>query len=362
MGLLEQSEGRGPLPGEPNNGVGKSHSPEVTVETPPQTLFWYPKTLRHVSRAKRVSNTTLPTVQVGRLCQHFGQMRRTPAAGFNSEVNPQTPFDPIEDACFFSNLNGHFAEKERYRVVELMDEYKKRLCEQQNCLGTVGSDYVFVPEDLDPCPCREKPKKPEFDPDSIAGSDGAAVEAQIEAVADLETEAPPMKVSPARPGTTTSEDVPREEEDEVSAVIADERVGAGIAVASSSGSLPVSAEPSMEAIEEIKAESKTVPARTLIRPTSDKMQLASTYRDSASETPGDSDMLASEGKEAVLANCTEDGTESAADLDGKEALAEDAAADEAVALDLSLAQMNAQALPGRPERSSKTPKKVMSSL
>jgi len=148
-------------------------------------------------------------------------------------------------------------------------------------------------------------------------------------------------------------------------IVADEKVGAGIAVASSSGGTPVEADPSIEVIEELKAESKneeskTVPLRTLVRPTSDKMQLASTYHDSASQAPGDSDMLAASGKEAILANCSEDGTESAADLDGKLALAEDAAADEMVAMDLSLAQMNAQAIPaGSAAAHAKSPGKVM---
>merc|ERR1712048_1261244 len=88
--------------------------------------------------------------------------------------------------------------------------------------------------------------------------------------------------------------------------------------------------------------------RTLVRPTSDKMQLANTFLDSAVKAKHNGQQMA---------NCSEDATESAVDLDGNVAVAEDADGDAAEALDISLAQMNASPL--KAKESSRAPGRIM---
>jgi hypothetical protein len=322
--------GREKLPDEPN--LGNSHSPEVTVQPPPQTLYWYPKKLVPMLKAVRTANTTLPVVQAGKVCQHIGDM-----SGPNGS----------EDLCFFSNLNGHFAEKERERVNELLDEYKRRLCDMQECVGSKSKDYVFEPEDLDPCPCREKPQPPAFDADVLAGSDDEKAIEKAEETASLEDAVPPMKTKLPKTKTKTFEDDEEEEEqvvDEKEAVISIPSVPASAATTLSEPSAE-----SMESVEEDVAASsgspvrranpKPRPLRTLVRPTTDKMMLASSYEDNVAKSLGDKAMLEGEGKEPNMANCS-DATEAAVDLEGAEAVAEDAAVDAASAVTVTLNQMN----------------------
>lgn len=334
--LLQVAEGQDDEEDEEDDG---SHTPEVHVEQPPQTLYWYPKKLRPVSRAKRTSPTTLPTVQAGKVCQHFG-----------------SPIVVEDDMCFLSNQNGHFVAKERERVEQLVEEYKKRTCDMQKCLGTVQKPYTFVPEDLDPCPCREKPTPVDPKIEAEAGSDDSKMEAKLEKAAEQEIDVAPMKVIPANNGAGTQPSIEAEKPATLGISGQSRRDGAAEQIVH---------DPSFESVEEDEEEREisalggaaaltnesqdvgsaskvvrkvrkprpSVPRRTLVAPVADEMQLYSTFSDSSADVAGNGDklMMLSSGKEPVLANCddkgnekVEDGAEEAVDLDGKAARDADA--------------------------------------
>jgi len=499
--------------------LGASHSPEVDVPEPPQTLFWYPKKLTPVSRAVRTTSTSLPEVSVGKICQHniskptsrsdsveaqfvkmltsktenelragfrafdsnddgeisteelkvllqhlhpdfdppdkllsqlisrfdrdlsgkvslqetligvrslqakekkfqggedvetrflemlatmsvpelraaFNAFNKKEDTGIDAEelkvilrhINPgfqppQTLLDSIisrfdfdrngqvsmqevlvalkkgsdaeespTEQCSVSNLNGHFLSTDRERVEDMLNEYFRRQCEFQDCLARKATKFVFEPEDLDPCPCRVKPDLSANErADESAGTIGeAAQEAEIQEVASIEQQTPPM----AFKRLAESEDA-----------FVEEVKPAEISSTStlSGGAKPVMDDIVVDGVEmEAEAPMKASPMatsrpaankiyRTLVRPTSDKMQLAGTFLDSAASNPHAVDAMAeaehNPGKQ-MMADCVEDATESAVDLDGKVATAEDAAGEAVESLDISLAQMNASPLKG----------------
>lgn len=133
--LLLQRDAKTTLVGQP--------PPVGQVKAPVQ--LWYPKTLVPLSKAVATGPTQLPTVLAGRICQHVHAT--------SVEVHDQ-------DQCFISNLNGRFPRKQVSRVAELVSEYQRRLCKQQGCVVGSRGEYVYEAEELDPCPCREKPAMP----------------------------------------------------------------------------------------------------------------------------------------------------------------------------------------------------------
>jgi hypothetical protein len=96
-----------------------------------------------------------------------------------------------DDRCFVSNQNGRFPYKQAQRVDALVAEYTRRTCEEQDCLGQgPKGEYVFQAEEVNPCPSRKKKEQATVGSGEVSGED-------IEQVADLEAvpEAPMLPPS-----------------------------------------------------------------------------------------------------------------------------------------------------------------------
>lgn len=260
---------------------GDAFSPEVKVEKPPKQ-YWFPTRLAVRSKAVKATDTSLPTVLAAKICQHLPLMNSTAATEY----------------CYLSNSNGHFLMKDRDRVKQLVDEYIRRISVEQHGMAPVGRVYEFQAEELDPCPCRERPTPAPLPPnlDVVAGSNDAAQEAIINEVAKQEQ---------ATSNSTHHVVVVVEVHDEK--VISGAEVIGG---AASSGSVPLSEERPIE-VDSVKY--------TLVLPNQDSMQVSQSV-DQLNDA-SDHDMVLARRVETFMGkeSCKEDGAEAAVDLDGEEA-------------------------------------------
>jgi len=208
-----------------------SFSPDIAVQHPPKQ-YWFPTKLVVRSKAVKTTEASLPTVQASKICQHLKLVNSTAVA----------------DYCFMSNANGHFLVKERDRVKQLVDEYLRRVCQEQNCLTPLGEKYVFEAEELDPCPCRERPQpatiEPTHAPEIVAGAVGG--EDAINQVADAEANAQllvPVQSSSTRSSNATHRGVNKPPFTNPVADVSDEQPVTSLHISpTSAGSVPLFAE------------------------------------------------------------------------------------------------------------------------
>jgi hypothetical protein len=279
-------------------------SPKVKVERPPKQ-FWYPQKLVAVSKAMSVMNTTLPTLLAAKVCQHLHVVSS----------------DALREFCFQSNTNGHFAMKDRERVQQLVEEYIRRVVEKQQGVAPQGEVYEFVAEELDPCPCRERPTPvPEVEDESAGDASGEEV---MEDIAEAEQAA--EELTKPKEGEAPMFIPPVNE-------VPDEKPASASGMGSTGGAMLADDDTPAEVLESAKKEAKL----TLVPTNRDSMQLSSQL-----DTPahrGDTEMLNAKKPEVFMGKegC-EDNTEQAVDLDADEASA--GASD--AAQEVTLAQMNA---------------------
>jgi len=289
-----------------------SFSPPVEVAKPPKQ-YWFPNRLVMKSKAIKVSDTSLPTVMAAKICQHLPLMNSTAAMEY----------------CYLSNSNGHFLTKDRDRVKQLVDEYIRRINNEQHGVAPRGRVYEFQAEELDPCPCRERPTPVPLPPntDVVAGSNDAAQVAIINSVAAKE-QILANKTNTAAPAGVIKTEIYEIPDEKV--VSGSEVIGGG----ASSGSVPLSEERAIEA-DTVKY--------TLVLPTQDSMQVSQSV-DQVNDA-SDRDMVHAHRVETFMGkeSCKEDGAEAAVDLDGEEA--NDVEVDAHDSVQTTLAQMEANSKP-----------------
>jgi len=192
------------------------------------------------------------------------------------------------------------------------------MCYFQNCEGPQGSQYQFVAEELNPCPCRPTPPPPVNNTDVAAG--GINQQAVINAVSSAEQQGN-SAVLPLSSSTAPN-------------VYPDEKKITTIKT-SATGALPLSQEHSLDGDDPKQVQ--LVPANGDSMRTSSQIDL--------NPNIGDGDMLSAHRPETFMGKeggCEEDVAESAVDLDGDTAIQMDAKAESRQPTDVSVAQMNLQ--------------------
>jgi len=279
---------------------------KATIEVP-SSQFWYPKKLVVRSKATTATTPSLPTLMAAKVCQHLSLMNSSAATEF----------------CFISNANGHFLMKERDRVQVLVSEYSRRLCNEQRCIAPAGKVWLPIPEELDPCPCRERPtplplitSRDDFAGSNDEGELDKVLAAEATANSEIKTSLDDTKPAFLTPVSETPDEKP----------VTSLGMGGHI-----SGAVLVSAE--------VPIESATT-ALTLVQPVRDQMQLSSEV-DSVVDGGDDIAMVSAKRAEIFMGKeSCEDDAEAAVDLDGDEAIQLDASM-ESIAHDTSLSQMEA---------------------
>jgi hypothetical protein len=278
-------------------------SPPVEVHRPP-AQFWYAQKLVVKSPAIKIQNTTLPSVQAAKVCQHLKVVNST----------------AIRDFCFLANTNGHFLNQDRPRVTQLIDEYMRRMCHFQSCEGQTGNFFEFVPEEINPCPCRQPPPPPPGPGPNLDVAAGAPdILGKAEVVAEAEQQqANTTSMAPPQPAAFEQPD------EKPIAIIKIREV--------SSGATPLSAEAPLEDPQ----------AFQLILPNHNGMDVKPEL--DLNPHIGDGDMLVAHRPETFMGKeaCEEDVAENAVDLDGQSAIQMDKSSDSRPPTDITVADMNTE--------------------